>query len=119
MLSMLPMMKCTPSGDQARSYISAPLDRHICFARHASLSSTPSEPKWVGAASLGTQRITLPSSPAEASISPVGRATSELSQWQLQDHDKLTFGSPPNNIDGLIVFCQRREVFHLAFLAIA
>lgn len=72
MLSMLPMMKYAPSGDQARSYISAPLDRHMCFVRHVSLSSNPSDPKaaawrWFSA---GTQRMTFPSSPAEARSSP-------------------------------------------------
>src|SRR5436305_15299933 len=36
MLSMLPVIKNSPSGDQARSYISEPIDRHMCFCLHVS-----------------------------------------------------------------------------------
>lgn len=77
-LSMLPVMKKVPSGDQARSYISDPEERHMCFTRQVSLSSSPSSPKavvrtWV---SDGTHRSVLPSSPALASISPVAREPS-------------------------------------------
>lgn len=77
---MLPMMKYTPSGDQARSYISAPDDRHICFVLHTSLSSVPSPPK-AGTAVLPsskTHRMILPSSPAEASRSPRGAHRTQL-----------------------------------------
>ena len=71
MLSMLPVTKKTPSGDQAKSYISEPDDRHMCFIRHVSLSSKASSPnawvwEWV---SEGIQSSVLPSSPALASIS--------------------------------------------------
>lgn len=71
-LSMLPVMKNIPSGDQAKSYISDPEERHMCLMRQVSLSSRASSPKagvweWV---SDGTQSKVLPSSPALASISP-------------------------------------------------
>lgn len=75
-------MKWTASGDQARSYISAPDDRHICFVRQVSLSSSPSEPKlatwWL---SEITQSITLPSSPADASSSPAVGAHEVSEPW--------------------------------------
>jgi hypothetical protein len=71
-LSILPMMKKEASGDQARSYISVPSDRHICFVRQASLSSKPSDPKATWWFSEGTHNITLPSSPADARSSPLG-----------------------------------------------
>ena len=45
----------------------------MCLARHDSLSSRSSEPKLFGGVSLGTQRITLPSSPAEARVSPASQ----------------------------------------------
>lgn len=73
-LSMLPVMKNIPSGDQARSYISEPLlDLHIVLTLHVSTSSCASSPKVELCAgfSEGTHRRTLPSSPAVASISPV------------------------------------------------
>lgn len=47
-LSMLPVMKKIPSGDQARSYISEPDERHMCLTRQVSLSSSASSPN-VGA----------------------------------------------------------------------
>jgi hypothetical protein len=67
---MLPVMKKTPSGDHARSYISEVLDLHIVLTRHVSLSSSPSSKLCVVWFSAGTQSRTLPSSPAVASISP-------------------------------------------------
>ena len=72
MLSMLPVMKKTPSGDQAISYISEPIDRHMCLTRHVSLSSNPSSPNVAGCVwfSDGTQRRILPSSPALPRSSP-------------------------------------------------
>lgn len=69
---MLPIMKNEASGDHARSYISVPSERHMCFVRHVSLSSRPSAPKvgwWV---SDRTHKITFPSSPADARSSPRG-----------------------------------------------
>jgi hypothetical protein len=65
-------MKYTPSGDHAKSYISAPVDRHMCLTLHDSLSSrTSSSPNaGFGTCESGTQITTLPSSPAEARISP-------------------------------------------------
>jgi len=74
MLSILPVMKKTPSGDHAKSYISDPMDLHICLSLHVSLSSSSSSPNAVAGfvpPSDGTQRITVPSSPADASISPI------------------------------------------------
>lgn len=78
-LSMLPMMKYEPSGDQARSYISEPDDRHMCFVRQLSLSSKPSLPKAGLLDSEGTQMMTFPSSPAEARVSPEIRLVRSLS----------------------------------------
>lgn len=70
-LSTPPVMKYIPSGDQARSYISAPVDDlHICLTLQVSLSSAFSSPRVVIDVSEGTHRRTFPSSPAEASISP-------------------------------------------------
>jgi hypothetical protein len=68
---MLPMMKYVASGDQARSYISAPEDLHMCFVRHVSLSSKSSLPSVGWWCSAGTHKMTLPSSPAEARVSPI------------------------------------------------
>ena len=69
-------MKKTPSGDHAKSYISAPVDDlHMCFTRQVSLSSAFSSPSAVPGISEGTQSRTLPSSPADASVSP---ATSQI-----------------------------------------
>ena len=79
-LSMLPVMKNIPSGDHAKSYISEPLlDLHIVLTLHVSTSSCASSPnvELCAGFSEGTQRRTLPSSPAVASISPVvGQHTS-------------------------------------------
>lgn len=72
-LSILPVTKCRPSGDHARSYISDPvLDLHIVFTRQCSRSSDVSSPKVVCRAGLseGAHSSTLPSSPAEARSSP-------------------------------------------------
>ena len=64
-------MKKTPSGDHAKSYISAPVDDlHMCFTLQVSLSSAFSSPSAVAGMSEGTQSRTLPSSPADASVSP-------------------------------------------------
>jgi hypothetical protein len=73
-LSMLPVMKNIPSGDHAKSYISEPLlDLHIVLTLQVSTSSCASSPnvELCAGFSEGTQRRTLPSSPAVASISPV------------------------------------------------
>lgn len=93
-------MKNTPSGDHARSYISDPDERHMCFIRHVSLSSLLSSPNagprvWV---SEGTHRSVLPSSPALASISP-----SKISKWCLYSKETITSRSKSNNIDRLCV----------------
>ena len=75
-------MKKMPSGDQDRSYISAPLcERHICFTRQVSLSSwLLSSPRLLcnGWFSAGIQSSTLPSSPALAKISP---KTDDIRSW--------------------------------------
>jgi hypothetical protein len=72
-LSMLPDKIKVPSGDHARSYISEPIDLHMCFTLHVSLSPSPSSPNapcsWF---SEGTHIKMLPSSPALASVSPLG-----------------------------------------------
>ncbi|KAI7197813.1 hypothetical protein KC363_g143 [Hortaea werneckii] len=83
-LSMLPVMKNCPSGDQARSYISEPLlDLHIVLTRQCSTSSCPSSPKLELRAgfSEGTHSSTLPSSPAVASSSPRGHHRTTLTAW--------------------------------------
>lgn len=72
-------MKYEPSGDQARSYISEPEDRHMCFVRQLSLSSKPSLPKAGLLDSEGTQMMTFPSSPAEARVSPENGLVRSLS----------------------------------------
>lgn len=59
-------MKYTPSGDQARSYISCPEARIMFLTLHASLSSTSSPPKTgLTGFESGTQHSIFPSSPAE------------------------------------------------------
>lgn len=58
----------------------------MCLARHDSLSSSPSAPKLPWARSLGTQRITFPSSPADASSSP-GRSAG--GRRRLTEHSPL------------------------------
>ena len=72
-LSILPIIKYMASGDQAKSYISAPEERHICLTLHTSSSSVPSPPN-AGIAvfpSSNDHNITFPSSPADARTSPV------------------------------------------------
>lgn len=72
-LSMLPVMKNDPSGDHARSYISAIMAPHIFLTLHVSNSSDLSSPKAdvCELLSAWVQRITFPSSPALARTSPV------------------------------------------------
>jgi hypothetical protein len=72
-LSILPVMKNEPSGDHARSYISAIVAPHIFFTLHVSRSSDLSSPKAAvcDAGSACVHSITFPSSPALASTSPV------------------------------------------------
>lgn len=109
-------MKWAASGDQAKSYISAPLERHMCFARHDSLSSWPSLPKPETAVSLGTQRITFPSSPADARVSPV-----EEHRQPARKHERRaegTFRGPSDNVDGLVVLGEGGEVLDLAVRAV-
>jgi hypothetical protein len=80
-LSMLPVMKNIPSGDHARSYISDPvLDLHIVLTRQCSTSSLSSSPRADCNAGFsdGVHSSTLPSSPADASSSPLGHHLTTL-----------------------------------------
>src|SRR4051812_38409014 len=115
---MLPMIKNDASGDHARSYISVPSDRHMCFVRHVSLSSRPSEPNvgwWV---SDRTHKITFPSSPADARTSPRGCQVHFRERYCASHWIWLTLGGPANDIYRLCVFRERRYVVDLLLAAI-
>lgn len=98
-LSIAPVMKYLPSGDHAKSYISAPVEvRHICRILHVSLSSTWSSPMAVVGTSDCTQSSTFPSSPADASSSPFGqnRTTLTVCVWRINEARKVSFASSPS-----------------------
>lgn len=96
---MLPVMKNTASGDQARSYISDPKDLHMCLTLHVSLSSRPSSPNAVAGCwiSAGTHKRVFPSSPAVARTSP----GHDQHKTYTLPKTRTTFRSKPNNIDCL------------------
>lgn len=116
-LSTPPVIKYTPSGDQARSYISAPLDvRHICLILQVSLSPACSSPIGAMDASAGTHSRTLPSSPADASISP--KIPSQFrNPWYHTDQRRRTFWRETHNIDRLRMSRQSRQVGDLSIVS--
>lgn len=87
----------------------------MCLVLHVSLSSACSSVKAVVEDSEGTQRSTLPSSPAEASISPVAI----LKYGPDEPADRLTFGTKANDIDWLCVSGEGGEVCDFSFVALS
>lgn len=87
----------------------------MCFTRHISLSSGMSSPSgvvWV-CTSEGTQRRMFPSSPAEASISPI------TTQHDFRFFNRVqTFGTESNDIDSLRMLDQGCEVCSFSFFAV-
>lgn len=114
---MLPVMKKIPSGDQARSYISDPDDLHIVFTLHTSFSSPASSPIRACRAgfSEGTQSKTLPSSPAEPSISPGWCQYLRVEKGYAMS----TSRTPSDNVDGLCVFDERRKILDSPIISTA
>lgn len=80
----------------------------MCLVRQCSLSSNASLPKAAVPFSACCHRMTLPSSPADANVSPVvvllSAIVAEIVDWEEEAASVRTLGRPSNNIDGLRMF---------------